>query len=106
MNIYGGISWLVLFLLCAMLLFFRQKITDKTQGRSKLVFNEQAKLIANALNNISVALIAGGLLLPIFQGHSELSNEWTKNGALTVWALMLGLAFHILAQYVLGTMKE
>lgn len=106
MNIYGGISWLVFFLLSAILLIFRKKLADRVMDRSKLVFNEQAKLAATALNNISVALIVGGFLLPIFQGRSEFSNEWTKSSALTIWAWMFGFALHILAQFILSKMKE
>lgn len=63
MNIYGVISGSVLCLLCATLFFSRQKLADKLRNRSKLVFNEQAKLLATALNNISVALIVGGMIV-------------------------------------------
>jgi hypothetical protein len=62
-------------------------------------------MTATALNNISVALIVGGILLPIFQEHSELGSEWTKGGALTIWALILGCVLHFLALFVLAKMK-
>ncbi len=105
MNIYGEISWFVLFLISVTFLIFRKRLKANLQIRSNVIFNEQIKLTATALNNIAIALIVGGLLLPIFQGHSEISNTWTKNGALSVWALVFGFTLHAMALFVLGKMK-
>ena len=106
MNIYYAIILSVLFALTAIAFVFRKRMDAYVQARSKLVRNEQAKLFATAMNNIGVALIVGGVALPIFQGHFELDNVWTKGGFLSLCAWLIGGGLLFFAQLVISKMEE
>ncbi|MBV9656350.1 MAG: hypothetical protein JOZ42_17485 [Acetobacteraceae bacterium] len=64
-----------------------------------LVQNERLKLLATALNNLSLSFIVSGVVVPVIGGH-------LVGGLLTLAWFGLGAALHLCAQIVLGRMRE
>jgi hypothetical protein len=71
---------------------------------SKLVRNERTKMIATHLNNMAVASVVTGIIVPNIQGVSILDGwKW-------LWPFALGLVGQFLclvsARWVLGSLEE
>ncbi|MEO8713577.1 MAG: hypothetical protein ABI369_01040 [Acetobacteraceae bacterium] len=75
---------------------------------SKTVQNEQRKLAATALNNLAVAFIVTGIIVPLvgvgYRTAAFLQNSFWGGFGL-MW-LVLGLGFHRLGHWILKGMKE
>lgn len=70
---------------------------------SNLVHNEQTKLFATFLNNIAIATVAGGIVLPQFNEGDIASPQKL---ALYVAGTALGLLLHWFARHALSSLKE
>jgi len=72
-----------------------------------LVYNERIKLLAVALNNAAVATVAAAIIAPMagfLYGSSAIaSSRWPFIGL--AW-LLGGLSLHVVAQLVLGRLKD
>ena len=73
-----------------------------------LIQNERTKLLATALNNVSVATVVTGIIAPIVgflygSPSAAASKWWWLIGA--AW-LIVGGGLHVAAQAVLGRLKE
>jgi len=98
-------SLLLLFIIAAAFYAWRKSKADPLRFHSKQVYNERTKLLATFINNIGTASVVGGILLSIFHGQF-LNNEWNTESTLAIWSLWLGLACHLLAQWVLRNLRE
>ena len=73
-----------------------------------LVHNERTKLLAAALNNVSVATIVTGIIAPIVgflygSPSATVSTWWWLIAA--AW-LIVGAGLHVAAHAVLGRLKQ
>jgi hypothetical protein len=72
-----------------------------------LIRNERTKLLATALNNLAVAIVATAIIAPvagILYGSTAVATAWWPLLALA-W-ISVGLGLHIGAQRALGRLKE
>ncbi|WP_157223372.1 hypothetical protein [Rhodovulum sp. PH10] len=72
-----------------------------------LVPNERTKLFATALNNLAVATVVTAIIAPIagflYGAVATPRSWWPVMGA--VWFLV-GIGLHLVAQLVLGRLRE
>ena len=71
-----------------------------------LIQNERIKLLTTALNNLGVATLATALIAPTAaflygSGHASTAYWWLVGVA---W-LLVGSTLHLLAHFVLGSLK-
>jgi small-conductance mechanosensitive channel len=76
---------------------------ERKASRLILVNNERRKLMANALDRLSTAFVAVGVLSQIF----SLSSAAVSIGAITVMAgwILGAIILHLMAHRILGGMK-
>ncbi len=68
--------------------------------RVNLAHNERVKLLATALNNLGLAFIVSGVVVPVISGRA------VGGGVLTLAWFGLGAALHLCGQFVLGRLRE
>ncbi|WP_102108735.1 hypothetical protein [Oceaniglobus roseus] len=64
-----------------------------------VVFNERVKLVANLFHTTALGLIGFAVLQPMVRDGMAL--EWQA-----LWWGLGGLAFHLAAHYILGTLRK
>jgi len=72
-----------------------------------LVYNEQTKLTATALNNVAVAFVVAGFVAPVvgFANGLELRLGVASTTFTAVW-LATGLILHVTARLILMRLKS
>ena len=72
-----------------------------------LVYNEQTKLTATALNNVAVAFVVAGFVAPVvgFANGLELRLGVASTTFTAVW-LATGLILHLTARLILRRLKS
>jgi hypothetical protein len=72
-----------------------------------LVYNEQTKLTATALNNVAVAFVVAGFVAPVvgFANGLELRLGVASTTFTAVW-LATGLILHVTARLILRRLKS
>ena len=73
-----------------------------------LILNERLKLMANALNSLAVALVAGGSLAPIaayVYGTAHLALDLGYVFASTVLCFLAAFVLHCIGLAILGRMR-
>lgn len=70
--------------------------------QEKLIHNERTKLWATLLNNLSVASVAGAVLLPAIIGNPYVSAETLAS---LITGFLVGGGLHLAAGWELGKLK-
>ena len=73
-----------------------------------LIHNERTKLLATALNNTAVATVVTAIVAPIvgflYGSPSATATRWWP--LIGIAWLLVGIGLHMLAQIVLGKLKQ
>ena len=72
----------------------------------KAVWNEQTKLTCTALNNIAVATVVTGVVVPLISGLSQPTflPLWVRPAAI-IWWLGFGMLVHASARQIMRRIK-
>lgn len=68
-----------------------------------LIHNERTKLMSTFLNNVGVAIVAGGVFIPVFAGGAFVqTHQWL----IAILGILTGAGFMGWAVYSLKDLKE
>ena len=70
------------------------------------VHNESLKLSANLANGVAIALIAGGVILPMVSFYTGAQNTIQPDAILLVICATMGLILHRLGQWFVGGLES